>query len=105
MERIADGLFKDGQFVKAIQAYKYIIEQGYSIGLEIAGLGNAEQAAGRYEWFIYRWYDEQRTADRMRGNAFDALSLCFSAIRKTNEDVAERGVLWYERMIGLSETV
>jgi pentatricopeptide repeat protein len=40
-ERMADELFKDGKYVEAIRIYQKIIEEGYSVDFEIAGLGNA----------------------------------------------------------------
>jgi pentatricopeptide repeat protein len=95
VERISDGLFKDGKFVEAIHIYQKMIEEGYTVDFEIAGLGNAELSISRYEWFVYRWYDEQRTAGKIKRNAFDALSLCYNIIRNSNEEEANMGILWY----------
>jgi pentatricopeptide repeat protein len=105
VERIADGFFKEGKIVEAINIYQKMIEEGYSVNYDISWLGNAQHSESRYEWFIYRWYDEQRTAGKIKGNAFDALSLCFSIIKNSNEEETARGILWYEDMIGLNETV
>jgi pentatricopeptide repeat protein len=105
VDKIADGLFKEKKIVEAISIYQKIIEEGYSVDFDIAGVGNAELAISRYEWFVYRWYDEQRKANKIRGNAFDALSLCYFMIRNSNEEEAERGILWYEDMLGIQESV
>jgi pentatricopeptide repeat protein len=40
VERITNGLFKDGKLVEAIHVYQKMIEEGYSVDFEIAGLGN-----------------------------------------------------------------
>jgi hypothetical protein len=59
----------------------------------------------RYEWFIYKWYDDNRKLGKIKGNVFDALSLCYNIIRNSNEEEAERGILWYEDMIGLQSSL
>jgi tetratricopeptide (TPR) repeat protein len=82
-----------------------MIEEGYSVNFEISGLGNAENSISNYEWFLYRWYDQQKSTGKIKGNTFDSLSLCYSIIRNTNEDETERGILWYEDMIAMNETV
>lgn len=48
MEHKADELFKDGKYLEAIQIYQKIIEGGYTVDFEIAGLGNAEHSISRY---------------------------------------------------------
>jgi pentatricopeptide repeat protein len=105
VELIADRFFKDGRIVDAIHTYQKMIEEGYSVDFDIAGLGSYDHSGGRYQWFVYRWYNEQRTAGKIKGNAFDALSLCYSIIRDSNVEEADRGILWYEDMIGLNEAV
>jgi pentatricopeptide repeat protein len=95
VDRIADGLFKDGRVLEAIHIYQKMIEEGYSADFDISGLGNFEHSTSRYEWFAYRWYDGQRTTGKIKGNAFDALSLCFSVIRNSNVEEANLGILWY----------
>ena len=54
----------------------------------------------RYEWWVYKWYDSQRTAGKIKGNVFDALSLCYCTIRISNGEEAEKGIEWYEDMLG-----
>jgi pentatricopeptide repeat protein len=98
-EKIGDELFRNKNYVEAIKVYQEMIENGYTVDFDIEGLGNAEQSISRYEWFVYRWYDEQRKSGKVKGNAFDALSLCFSLIRNSNDEEADRGILWYEDMI------
>ena len=80
--------FKDKEFLKAIAVYQKVIEDGYKVDFDIEGLGNSDHAISRYEWFTYRWYDEQRNAGKFKGNVFDALSLCYCHIRCTNVEAA-----------------
>jgi pentatricopeptide repeat protein len=40
VERIANGLFKDGKLVEAINIYQKMIEEGYCVDFDIAGVGN-----------------------------------------------------------------
>lgn len=66
---------------------------------EIQGLGNAELAISRYEWFVHRWYTDMQRKGIIRGNVFDSLSLCYFHIRNSHPDDADRGLLWYEDML------
>jgi tetratricopeptide (TPR) repeat protein len=46
-------------------------------------LGGSDLSISRYEWFIYRWYNDNRESSKFKGNVFDALSLCLNQIRNT----------------------
>ena len=96
---MADECFANKNYLEAIKIYQKIIENGYKVEFEIQGLGNAELSISRYEWFVYRWYSDQQKKGLLRGNAFDSLSLCYGLIRNSNEEEADRGILWYEDMI------
>jgi hypothetical protein len=78
---IGDRYFREGSYLKAIEVFRKIIEKNYGISFQIEGLGSSEHSISRYEWFIYRWYDEQTKQGSIRGNVFDALSLCYNQIR------------------------
>ena len=49
---------------------------------------------------MYRWYDQNRVSGKIKGNVFDALSLCLNHIRNTHTDEVDKAIMWYEDMIG-----
>lgn len=61
---------------------------------ELAGLGNAEEQTGYYEWNIAEWYISKKESGSIKGSPYDALSLCYS-VRKSNI----KGEAWYREMI------
>ena len=63
-------------------------------------MGNSDLSISMYEWFMYRWYDQSRASGKIKGNVFDALSLCLNNIRNTNTDLVDKEIIWYEDMIG-----
>ena len=77
-----------------------MIEAGYRVDFDIQGVGSSELSISRYEWNIYRWYDDNRKSGKFKGNAFDALSLCINQIRNTNTSDADKIIIWYEDMLG-----
>ena len=60
---------------------------------DINGLGNNEEQIGYYEWDSYTWYKEERQSKKIKGNPYDALSLCCLANTKY-----EAGIPWYRDM-------
>lgn len=83
---MGDQYFKDGLYLDAIAVYKKMIESGYTVDFQIEGLGNFDIETYNFEWWVYKWYDGERQAGRFKGNAFDALSLCYCRIKESNKD-------------------
>jgi hypothetical protein len=59
-ERVGDSFFQEGKFLQAVAVYKKVVEAGYIVNFQIEGLGNFDHTVYRYEWWIYRWYNDQR---------------------------------------------
>lgn len=45
---------------------------------EINGLGNKNNEKGYYDNKAYEWYEDQKRQLKIKGNPYDALSLCYS---------------------------
>ena len=85
----ADQLFREEKIEEAIPLYQQIIEQDLERDYNIDGVGNHAQMLGHYEWFVPRWYDENRKLCKLRGSPYDALALCYSSL-KNNDELIEK---------------
>jgi hypothetical protein len=63
-------------------------------------MGNNEQALSYYEWNLYKWYSEGIQNGKYKGTAYDALSLCYLALKSSEADM-EEAMKWYQNMIDL----
>lgn len=71
---------------------------------QIEGLGNFDFETYNYEWWTYKWYDEQRTSGKFKGSIFDALALCICKIKESHLAEMEQNMMWYEDMLSENPT-
>lgn len=53
---------------------------------------------GYYEWFVFRWYKEGIEKREYIGTVYDALSLCYQALKDQDQEMA-KGIKWYQDMV------
>ena len=79
-------LFESGEYSKAAKIFRgYIEEHADEDPGEIDGIGQTELSLGYYEWFLYRHYKEGIEKKKYIGTAYDALALCYLALKKDDD--------------------
>ena len=72
---------------------------GDEVPEQIDGLGQTLISLGYFEWHLFRHYKEGIEKKQYRGTVYDALNLCYQAIKAKDPDEYEKGVKWYKDMV------